>query len=1445
MPGECHQIPRDLWGEPFFPHVLTKEASLGVYFGGAGPPPGLNPPELPDGYDWVENVATVPSTRVGRRANIVEARSAEAEAAEMQGLRQACHRQQFETWKQAVVKYAAHFQTPLSQEYKAEKDVISKRLRRFSKRQLEDNGYGTSGLRANFDPSTGELQLFPASGRPFPYLSEFGLNREVLVSGDDCDPATIGPDSAGTISGETMTLSREGLLLHTTYEYLPRSRNGLFRVDAGPAVQTYQRIDVMLDELQRADPPHADRFGLVSAAAARADQPAKLGIINPGTALATCLFTDVSEGAAGAQIMDPTSRPEQHHDSDIARAARSPHSGPKSQPRGKVPPVRRLNASQQAAVDQVIKDKRTLTFLQGPPGTGKTTTAVEIACAWIREGRGPILCTAYSNKGTDNLAEGLWERGVKVMRVGACPPEAPWASRQRGGFDPRALREADVVCATCIGAGMKPLQKFRFPYVVVDEAAQIMEPAVLIPLSLGSAQVVMVGDQCQLPATVISSEARQAGLDISLFERMLAMGMEVHMLAVQYRMHPTISNFPSYRFYDDRLYSGVPPQERTATFLPMFKGLVQRPLCFVQVNGPESFYHTSRNNPEEARCVAAVVAGLKEAGVQDTQIGVITPYSAQVGLIRRNAGLPPGQARRGSLMVSTVDSFQGSEREVIILSLVRNNPGKSLGFVADWRRLNVSLTRAKVLCIVVGDLTTLCDTPLFRDWAGFHAALPAGSDVDWLEWRDGDGRGTLQPLSPFGAPAEQLADALRSFTAQQRNDPLKLREQYQEKVAGDQRTLSAEDRQAAERRQTEVKVSKKQQLEDTKNARLWQHASGAKAPRAIVEVLISERERVAAAARRAADDTAEAAVAYDIDKEVHDRLLGPGRMYVAELERKFNLISAVDLVGDTSGRVRLVVPGPNTADDRIFIVGPKRKLRRARCTFDDFLRFHELRGHLRKVENGDPSELGVVEPFQAGSAVTRMLQQVKGVEEGRHRDEELKQKKAEAKRAEEVAAAAKRRREQDPDLAAQEEDREQARKGGRVEEEAKEAAKEGWHAAEEEVRQWPAVGERVEVLWEGDWFPANVTAAAPTTVDVNWGDGTCSNLVPRRLLRRVPTQGPEEIAELERQLQALRDLRAQGATGLETGIGDAEQRLIAARKHEVAADAQKRKAEEQRRCAEEDAQECAARRAEAQRAKEDARRLAEATEREVARRDAEEAAARAPDGLKRRADDDGAPAAKRQRGDSAALPSGRVDSDTERVRKLFESMRSLPPWTPRRAGCCGKACVIEETDDADGTVKIRFEDGWFSWFPRAALEGEASGARPVPRRQVISDARALRRMFESDRNLPSWNRRRAHCAGRECMVEETDSRDGSVKLRFEDGFFSWFPGAALEPAGDGQLEERRPSPHRDRRDRDHRRRDGGDERERDHTDRRDSDRGYDRRRRDSDRDGHRDSYRRR
>lgn len=755
IPGDAFSVPRQFWGHPFFPHVFTKEATITAYFGGRAIPIGPAP-ELPAGFAWLADLSLVASQRnCDVRTVTVEHADAIVEVDTSQ-LEQAAHRDQFEEWKAQVNAYAAHFQQPLVWEYEAERQSVIHRTKRGA-RQLESTGYACVGLNAEL---SGEVIVLTRP-RGIPRLSEISIGRTVLLT--DEDSAVKLDDPKVTISGEIETINERAITISTTYVDLPPGE--LFRLDLGPNMSTYTRIDRVLDSLQRCEKPSKKVKN-------------RMGIMSPCTPLGDALFADVAETSKAAQRWDPSTRPKANPQSDISEAARQSHLAVPSRPvQGDVPEAKLLNESQQEAVDMVLREARRLTLIQGPPGTGKTTTAIEAICSWLRTRKGPILATAFSNKGVNNLAEGLFKRGVSVLRVGVCDAELPYsmeAHLEYYGYEGRkpkgakgagkgaqndVISKADVICATVVGSGMGLLRNLDFPFVVVDEAAQIIEPACLIPLSKGSVQVVMVGDQCQLPATVLSHQAQRAGLDVSMFDRLISMGMEVHMLSIQYRMHPLIAEFPSWRFYNHKLETGIRREDRPEVLL---QGLVLGTMAIVHVGFAENSQGMSKSNQAEADCVKHLVRALKPKFAL-SDVGVITPYSGQVACIRgsiRDLGRESEQVQ-----VSTVDAFQGSEKEVIILSMVRSNLRGDIGFVADWRRLNVAATRAKRLLVVVGNIVTLSQHALWRDFFGFHLELKV------LEW---GGKG----LGPLSVEPNRLLVAAREISRRRGVKPLPLRGDY-------------------------------------------------------------------------------------------------------------------------------------------------------------------------------------------------------------------------------------------------------------------------------------------------------------------------------------------------------------------------------------------------------------------------------------------------------------------------------------------------------------------------------------------------------------------------------------------------------------------------------------------------------------------------------------------
>ena len=424
-----------------------------------------------------------------------------------------------------------------------------------------------------------------------------------------------------------------------------------------------------------------------------------------------------------------------------------------------------LNKAQREATQAALEQR--LTLIQGPPGTGKTHTGVRILETWAKQDLGTILAVADSNVAVDNLLEGLLSLNIRAVRLGqpvkvreslreatmdAQMEEHPlhrdldhWLKsnekldrRVKGmkgkekGLAYRDLRRgwkevrrieaqmrddildrAQVLCCTCIGSGHQILDGRRFSRVLIDEATQATEPAALVPLVRGARQIVLIGDHCQLPPTVISQRAENGGLSRSLFERITEMGIEPLLLRTQYRMHPAISCFPNERFYGGLLEDGVAAEDR-ATPAGLLWPDWEQPIAFLPLEGGEVTAPdgASKENPAEAAWIARLLEGLLDAGeLQQEDIGIITPYAGQVRAIRDS--IPE---KYDGVEVHTVDGYQGREKEVILFSCVRSNSDGNVGFLADSRRLNVALTRAKRGLIVVGDPGTLrCD----EDWAAW------------------------------------------------------------------------------------------------------------------------------------------------------------------------------------------------------------------------------------------------------------------------------------------------------------------------------------------------------------------------------------------------------------------------------------------------------------------------------------------------------------------------------------------------------------------------------------------------------------------------------------------------------------------------------------------------------------------------------------------------------
>lgn len=424
---------------------------------------------------------------------------------------------------------------------------------------------------------------------------------------------------------------------------------------------------------------------------------------------------------------------------------------------------RGLDESQRAAVAHALGAEH-VALIHGPPGTGKTTAVVELIRQAVARGERVLAC-APSNVAVDNLAARLARAGVRIVRLGhparvmedvqehtlaAQVDRSPdqrllrdvrreidvslrqlqraksrsdrFAARDQTRQLRRELRQleqgvtrglvdgAQVVLCTLVGAHDGLIGHTQFDLLVIDEAAQALEAACWIPLRR-AARVVLAGDHRQLPPTIHSQTAAREGLGRTLFERLAETdgnGDVARMLTRQYRMHEKIMAFSAERFYQQRLQADASVRHHLLSDLPgvAISPWTSEALCFVDTAGAgheetEGDDEGSKANPGEAELVAHVVEELCAAGLDAAHIAVITPYNAQVQLLRRRL------EHRPTLEIGSVDGLQGREKEAVVVSLVRSNELGAVGFLAEMRRLNVALTRARRHLTVIADSATL------------------------------------------------------------------------------------------------------------------------------------------------------------------------------------------------------------------------------------------------------------------------------------------------------------------------------------------------------------------------------------------------------------------------------------------------------------------------------------------------------------------------------------------------------------------------------------------------------------------------------------------------------------------------------------------------------------------------------------------------------------------
>lgn len=324
------------------------------------------------------------------------------------------------------------------------------------------------------------------------------------------------------------------------------------------------------------------------------------------------------------------------------------------------------------------------------------------------------------------------EKGAKQ----ALREEARAMQAEARELEARAIEEilnrADVILSTLTGVDSRILGQRFFDLCVIDEAGQSTEPATWIPLSRCE-RVVLAGDHLQLPPTIISQQAMREGYGVSLLEKLMQRdGNQVsRRLDRQYRMHRQIMGYSSQVFYDNSLIADGSVAEHLLSELPDVTAETEttQPLDMIDTAGasfdeerPEK--ESSRRNPKEARLVLSQIQTLLDHGVSPFEMAVITPYSAQVTFIRELVKEALGETG-DKIEVNSVDGFQGREKEAIIISLVRSNANGEIGFLAESRRMNVALTRARRRLVVIGDSATVTADPFFADMVDYFEAQGA------------------------------------------------------------------------------------------------------------------------------------------------------------------------------------------------------------------------------------------------------------------------------------------------------------------------------------------------------------------------------------------------------------------------------------------------------------------------------------------------------------------------------------------------------------------------------------------------------------------------------------------------------------------------------------------------------------------------------------------------
>ncbi len=451
-----------------------------------------------------------------------------------------------------------------------------------------------------------------------------------------------------------------------------------------------------------------------------------------------------------------------------------------------------LNISQQKAIQSALACQD-IHIIHGPPGTGKTTTLVHLIIQLLKTEK-QILVTAASNAAVDNIAERLMQKGISVLRVGHSArvnenlhsalmdyqiqahtefklvrnmlKEADNIRKQALKFKRNfgtsereqrqnllkeaknikkeaieiekhikntLLHNAQVICTTLIGCYHPDIAHKTYSTAVIDEATQAIEPATWIPITQAK-RIILAGDHHQLPPTVKSFKASKMGLQTTLFEKIYAIcPQNSTLLSVQYRMNAQIAQFSNQQFYQNNIQNEV--NIATQTLIDEVSDgypLKYKPIIFIDTAGcgyEEVLDEQNKSlyNPQEALLLEKIYTQLIQNLNTQIEIGIISPYSAQVQYLKSQIKTAVHTE------IDTIDSFQGREKDVIFISLVRSNNNHEIGFLADTRRMNVALTRAKKHLVVIGDSATITAHSFYHAFLEYIYSIDAYQSAwEWI-----------------------------------------------------------------------------------------------------------------------------------------------------------------------------------------------------------------------------------------------------------------------------------------------------------------------------------------------------------------------------------------------------------------------------------------------------------------------------------------------------------------------------------------------------------------------------------------------------------------------------------------------------------------------------------------------------------------------------------------